>query len=468
MTLAHKATALDTTHTASSPQRATDAAMSAGTTTSAVAQAEPAVAPGESSIAARPHFPVLGRQIALPASLRALGHRNFRLFWTGQLISLVGTWLQAVARGWLVLELTHSAFWLGMVGFATSVPVLLLSLWAGAVVDSVSKRALILVTQILSMVGALMLAALTLTNTVEVWHVMAISLMLGAVFAFDAPARQTFTIDMVGKSDLMNAVALNSAIFNGARVAGPAIGAVVLALWGPGMAFLVNGLSYLAVIAGLLMMKLPRYERKPAETGPRQRVVEGLRYVRHNETIATMMILTAVVSIFAFPYAMLMPVFAQDILGVGKEGYGVLMAVTGVGSLIGALRLTVQSGRDSVRRGKIILVGSIGLPIFLGIFALSSNYLLSLLMLVGVGWTMISINATINTVIQTNVPDELRGRVNGVFAFLFIGMAPAGNLQAGIIADHWGSPAAVFLGAVVCGLTVLYLIWRKRKAFTVV
>ena len=411
----------------------------------------------------KPWLPVLGWKMPLPASLRALGHRNFRLFWSGQLISLVGTWMQMVARGWLVLELTHSPFWLGMVGFANSVPVLLLSLWAGAVADNVSKRALVIWTQAISMVASFALAALTLTQTVQVWHVVAISVIMGVAFAFDAPARQSLTADMVGKRDLVNAVALNSAIFNGARVAGPAIGAVALAWQGPGLAFLLNGLSYVAVIAGLARMDLPPFEKKPEEASPLQRVRDGLGYVRHNRTIATLMILISTVSIFAFPYAILMPIFADEILRVGQEGYGTLMALSGVGALVGALTLTVKSGSASVRRGRMIVAGAVGLPLFLGAFALSNIYLLSLAMLVGVGWTMIAINATTNTIIQTNVPDELRGRVNGVFAFLFIGMAPLGNLQAGVLADHFGAPAAIFIGSVVCALVTAVLLLRNRQ-----
>ena len=416
---------------------------------------------------AKPWLPMFGRQIPLPASLRALGHRNFRLFWSGQLVSLIGTWMQMVARGWLVLQLTDSAFWLGMVGFANSVPVLLFSLWAGAIADNVSKRALVMWTQGISMVASFVLAFLTFSGMVQVWHVLAVSVIMGTAFAFDAPARQALTAEMVGKRDLVNAVALNSAIFNGARVAGPAIGAVALAWQGPGLAFLLNGLSYLAVMAGMARMDLPAFQKKLEEAGPIKRVREGLGYVRHNKTIATLMILVSTVSVFAFPYAILMPIFADKVLGVGQEGYGMLMAVSGVGALVGALTLTVKSGSASVRRGRLITIGAIGLPVFLSLFALSSNYLLSLAMLVGVGWTMIAINATTNTIIQTNVPDELRGRVNGVFAFLFIGMAPLGNLQAGVLADHFGAPAAIFIGSVVCAAVTLVVLLRNRELVNV-
>lgn len=410
-------------------------------------------------------LPLLAWKVPLPPSLRALGHRNFRLFWTGQLISLIGTWMQMIARGWLVLELTHSAFWLGMVGFANAFPVLLFSLWGGAVADRVPKRLLVICTQVVSMVMALVLAGLTLAGIVEVWHILAVSLVLGTAFAFDAPARQSFTVEMVGKDDLMNAVALNSAIFNGARVVGPAIGAVALAWQGPGLAFLINGLSYIAVLFGLFKMDLPMRNRREDADKPKGNPLEGLRYVRQDRTLAVLMGLVTVVSIFAFPYATLMPIFADAVLKVGEQGYGVLMTLSGVGSLIGALSLMVQSGRASVKRGKIVMLGAIGLPIFLGIFALSSNYLLSLAMLAGVGWTMISINATINTIVQTNVPDELRGRVNGVFALLFIGVAPLGNLQAGLVANYFGAPMAVFLGAVLTGFVVAFVLLRKRDVF---
>jgi len=423
--------------------------------------------PAESARSMQPSLPLFGWNIALPPSLRALGHRNFRLFWSGQLVSLIGTWMQNIARGWLVLELTHSPFWLGMVGFANAVPVLIFSLWGGVIADRVPKRSLIIATQAISMVMAFVLAALTYTHTVEVWHIIVVSLILGTVFAFDAPARQSFTVEMVGgKEDLMNSVALNSSIFNGARVAGPAIGAIALAWQGPGLAFFLNGLSYLAVLLGLLMMKLPPFVKRVAKAGDKGKISEGLNYVRHHETIGVLMALVAAVSIFAFPYATLMPIFADDVLHVGKEGYGVLMAVTGIGSLIGALSLAVKSGRAQARRGRIIFLGAIGLPIVLGIFALSTNYLLSLATLLVVGWTMISINATINTVIQTDVPDDLRGRVNGVYALLFIGVAQLGNLQAGLVADHFGAPAAVFIGALASGLVVLYILLRKRHIFS--
>lgn len=431
---------------------------------SSAATAEPVASENpQPNISPQPWMPVFGWNIRLPLAMSALRHRNFRLFWSGQLVSLIGTWMQAVARGWLVLELTHSPFWLGMVGFANSLPVLLLSLWAGAIADNVSKRRLVIATQAISMVMAFVLAILTWTNTVQVWHILAVSLILGGVFAFDAPTRQAFTVEMVnGKEDLMNAVALNSAIFNGARVLGPAIGAIALAWQGPALAFFLNGLSYLAVLYGLFRMDV-KEPKKKADSKSGKQILEGLKFVAQDKLIGPLMIIVAVVSVFAFPYVVLLPIFADAILKVGETGYGTLMAFSGIGSLIGAVRLAFQSGRSTVNRGRLVLVGSMGLPIFLAVFALSPVYLLSLAMLMGIGWTMISVNATINTVVQTNVPDELRGRVNGVFAFLFIGMAPFGNLQAGLIADRYGAPMALFSGAVICLLVTGIVIFKNRQ-----
>lgn len=409
---------------------------------------------------------VLGVTLRLPDAMRALRHRNFRLFWSGYMVSLVGMWMQIVARGWLVLELTGSPLWLGVVGFANSVPVLLFSLWGGAMADHFPKRTLIIWTQITQMAMAFVLALLTFTGVVEVWHVLATSLIAGTAFAFDAPARQAFTIELVGKADLMNAVALNSTIFNGARVLGPMIGALALAWQGPALAFLLNGLSYFAVLNGLFRMRMPAETRKKHEESAWARIVEGLRYVAKSETIGPLMFLVVTTSVFAFPYATLMPVFADKVFNVGEGGYGMLMTFSGVGALIGAISLAVRSGRENIKRGRMILMGALGLPVFLGVFALSPNYYLALAMLVGVGYTMISINATINTVIQTSVPDELRGRVSGVFAFLFIGMAPLGNLQAGLLADRLDAPIALALGAGVCLLVAVGLFLRKRELFS--
>jgi MFS family permease len=399
----------------------------------------------------------------LRQSFSALRHRNFRLFWTGQMVSLIGTWTQVIARSWLVYQLAantgQQGFWLGMVGVASSVPVLVLSLYAGVISDRVSKWRIIVTTQAASMILALILAALTFTGVVQIWHVLAISVLLGVVNAFDAPSRQAFVVEMVGKDDLVNAVALNSTVFNAARVLGPSIAGILLAVVGPAVCFLINGLSYIAVLIGLLMMHLPAFQPMPQTESAWRKLKEGLGYIRGDAVVLALLVLVGVNSFFGMTYSTLAPIFADNVLHAGESGYGLLMGAAGIGALIGALNLAVQSGRSDVRRGRLILFGGGVFSVALAGFALSGNFLLSLVMLAGVGWSMISLNATTNTVIQTSTPDHLRGRVMSVYALLFLGIAPAGSLLAGFLTDLWGAPAALFLNAVICGLTV-FAIWR--------
>jgi MFS family permease len=399
----------------------------------------------------------------LRQSFSALRHRNFRLFWTGQMVSLIGTWTQVIARSWLVYQLAantgQQGFWLGMVGVASSVPVLVLSLYAGVISDRVSKWRIIVTTQAASMILALILAALTFTGVVQIWHVLAISVLLGVVNAFDAPSRQAFVVEMVGKEDLVNAVALNSTVFNAARVLGPSIAGILLAVVGPAVCFLINGLSYIAVLIGLLMMHLPAFQPTPQTESAWRKLKEGLGYIRGDAVVLALLVLVGVNSFFGMTYSTLAPIFADNVLHAGESGYGLLMGAAGIGALIGALNLAVQSGRSDVRRGRLILFGGGVFSVALAGFALSGNFLLSLVMLAGVGWSMISLNATTNTVIQTSTPDHLRGRVMSVYALLFLGIAPAGSLLAGFLTDLWGAPAALFLNAVICGLTV-FAIWR--------
>ena len=399
----------------------------------------------------------------LRQSFSALRHRNFRLFWTGQMVSLIGTWTQVIARSWLVYQLAantgQQGFWLGMVGVASSVPVLVLSLYAGVISDRVSKWRIIVTTQAASMILALILAALTFTGVVQIWHVLAISVLLGVVNAFDAPSRQAFVVEMVGKEDLVNAVALNSTVFNAARVLGPSIAGILLAVVGPAVCFLINGLSYIAVLIGLLMMHLPAFVPKPQTESAWRKLKEGLGYIRGDAVVLALLVLVGVNSFFGMTYSTLAPIFADSVLHAGESGYGLLMGAAGIGALIGALNLAVQSGRSEVRRGRLILFGGGVFSVALAGFALSGNFLLSLLMLAGVGWSMISLNATTNTVIQTSTPDHLRGRVMSVYALLFLGIAPAGSLLAGFLTDLWGAPTALFINAVICGITV-FSIWR--------
>jgi MFS family permease len=422
-----------------------------------------AVAPGAANLAVD-EIETRGRvKPNLRQSFSALRHRNFRLFWTGQIISLIGTWTQVIARSWLVYQLAantgNQGFWLGMVGLASAVPVLLLSLYAGVISDRVSKWRIIVITQTTSMILAFVLAVLTFTGAVQIWHVLLLSLLLGAVNAFDAPSRQAFVVEMVGKEDLVNAVALNSTIFNAARVLGPTVAGILLAVVGPAMCFFINGISYIAVLAGLLMMQQAPFVRKPQTESAWLKLKEGLHYIRGNAVVMPLLVLVGVNSFFGMTYSTLAPIFADNVLHAGESGYGLLMGAAGIGALIGAFNLAMQSGQQGVRRGRLILIGGAVFSVALASFAMSSFFPLSLLALAVVGWAMISLNATTNTVIQTSTPDHLRGRVMSVYALLFLGVAPAGSLLAGFMTDLWGAPIALLINAVICGLTV-FAIWR--------
>jgi len=396
--------------------------------------------------------------LALPPTFRALRHRNYRLWWSGQLISLTGTWMQTVAQSWLVLQLTNSAFLLGLTGFIGSLPILLLSLWGGVVADRVHKRNLLVATQTTAMLQAFLLAFLTWRGLVRVEHVLVLAAVLGLVSAFDAPTRQAFTVEMVGKEDLMNAIALGSTLFNAARIIGPALAGVLLAIIGTAGCFTLNGVSFLAVIAGLLAMRLPPAPRVATSESALHNLREGLAYVRSNSMVLSLLALVGTTSVFGMPYAVLMPIFAQDVLKMGAQGLGFLTAAAGIGALIGALTLASLSRFG--RKGLLLTAGNLLLPALLAAFAFSRSFPLSLLCLVGVGWAMIAQNTTANTLIQITVPDHLRGRVMSVYTLLFMGMTPLGNLQAGTVASLMGAPFAVGFGAAICALAALLILWR--------
>jgi len=383
----------------------------------------------------------------LPAPLRALRHRNFQLFFSGQLISLVGTWMDTVAESWLIYRLTGSSILLGTVAFCSQIPVFLFAPLGGTIVDKVNRRNLIVVTQAASMVLAGTLAFLTLTGWVKVWHVMALAAGLGVVNAFDIPGRQAFIVEMVGKEDLMNAIALNSSMFNAARIVGPAVAGVLVARIGEGWCFAANSASYIAVITGLLMMRVQR-KRVPASGTPLENMVEGFRFVRRTAPIRALLMLLALVSVVGMPYAVLMPIFADRVLHGGARGLGILMGATGVGALLGALSLAARKGLKGL--GSWVAVASGGFGASLILFSISRNFWLSAALLVPAGYSMMTQMASSNTLIQAMVPDRLRGRVMAVYSMGFMGMAPIGALLAGAAADRLGAPLTVAIGGVVC------------------
>jgi MFS family permease len=381
--------------------------------------------------------------------LPALQSRNFRLFFAGQLISLIGTWMDNVAEAWLVYRLTGSSLKLGTIGFCSQIPVFLFAPLGGIVADRYDRHKIIIATQALSMAVAGALAILTLTHRVQVWHVFLLAAIGGVINAFDIPARQAFLSDMVGREKLMNAIALNSSMFNGARIVGPAVAGILVASIGEGWCFGANSLSYIAVITGLLMMKMHYTPRAGArDNSPLQDIVEGFRFVKNAKPIRVLLLLLGLVSLVGMPYSVLMPIFADRILHGGARGLGILMGATGVGALAGALTLALKRGLKGISR--IISYCALGFGTSLILFSFSRYFWLSAFLLVPVGYSMMVQMASSNTLLQSMSPDRLRGRVLAVYSMMFMGMAPFGALFAGAIAEHVGAPITVAIGGVAC------------------
>ncbi len=383
-----------------------------------------------------------------PGAFAALRYPNYRLWFAGQATSLIGTWMQSVAQGWVVYELTGSKFALGAISFAGSLPTLFLMLPAGALVDRWSRRRLLVATQSVMMLYAFILAGLAASGVLQVWHIGLLAFTLGIANSFDAPARQAMAAEMVDdRRDLMNAVALNSAMFNLARILGPALGCIVLAAVGAAWCFTLNGLSFLAVIWALTKMRLPAAARPAKSDRLASDVGDGLRYVRHNPSVRALIMLAGASSLFGLTYATLMPAFAADILQVGEAGLGALNAAVGAGALIGSMTVAFM-GRFR-RKGRLLTAGSLIFPTALILFSSSRSFLLSLACLVFVGFGWVAQNATSNTLVQSIVPDELRGRVMAVYTFMFFGITPFGALLAGTLAQVLGPARAVAINATI-------------------
>jgi len=384
----------------------------------------------------------------VPAKVRALRHRNFQLFFAGQLISLIGTWMQTVAQSWLVYRLTGSAVLLGTVAFASQIPVFLFATVGGIVADRLRKHPIVVFAQIASMLLAFILAWLTLTDRIQVWHIITLASLLGTVNAFDIPARQSFLVEMVGKDDLINAIGLNSSMFNGARVIGPAVAGIMVASIGEGWCFLVNAVSYIAVIVGLMMMRLAPPVPRAHGAAQNPGVFEGFRYAWRTGPVLALLLLIALVSMTGMPYSVLMPIFADKILHGGARGLGMLMCAIGVGATMGALTLAMRSGLRGLSR--LVAMSSAGFGLGLIFFSMSRSFWLSMAVLVPTGYSVMLQMATANTMLQTMAPDHLRGRVMGLYSMMFMGMAPIGALGAGFTAARLGAPLTVAIGGVVC------------------
>lgn len=393
-----------------------------------------------------------------PGAFAALRHRNFQLFYAGQFLSLVGTWMQSTAQGWLVLNLTNSELLLGVVTAVASAPTVLFSLYAGALADRADKRRIIVAANAAALVLALLLAVLTHTRTITYPTVLAIAFALGTANAFEIPTRQSFFVELVGRDDLPNAIALNSAQFNATRIVGPAVAGWLIGTAGTAACFYANAASYLFVLAGLKAMRLPAFRRPEKRAGTLETIREGLAYIRSDRLSRTLVCLIAAFSVLGFPYVMLMPVFARDILRVGAHGLGWLLAATGAGALAGGIALAAAGER--IPRGRIMLGASLGFCASVFAFAGSRSFAISLALLAVVGFTMVLNNATVNALLQSTVPDHLRGRVMSVYVFMFVGTAPVGALQAGALSKALDAPAALQIGAAVLAVIVIAVAWR--------
>lgn len=386
---------------------------------------------------------------SLKLIFRALSHRNYRLFFGGQGISLIGTWMQQIAMSWLVYRLTDSALLLGVVGFTSRIPTFLLASLAGVLADRWNRHRVLVITQTLSMIQAMILAILVLTGAIAVWHIIFLSLSLGLINALDIPTRQSFVVDMIEKrEDLGNAIALNSSIVNGARLIGPSVAGMLIATLGEGMCFLLNGLSFIAVIFALLAMKITPKKREAQSSKVFQGLKEGFSYAFGFAPIRSVLLLLGLISLMGMPFTVLMPIFAEKILHGGPQALGFLSGATGVGAIAGSIYLA--SRKSVLGLGRIIVISSNLFGIGLIGFSLSRLFWLSLLMMLLTGFGMMVEMASSNTVLQTIVEEDKRGRIMGFYTMAFMGMVPFGSLLAGTLANNIGAPNTVMIGGVAC------------------
>ena len=458
---------------------------------------EPTDPPGETLTGAQPAARTvpLRRFFRLPRTFASLRHRNFRLFVSGQFVSLTGTWVQGAALSWLIYELTQSKEQLGLIQGLRTFPVMLLSLYGGVMADRHSRHRIVVVTQTLSMILALMLALLVFQEMVAVWHIILITIAFGAIHAFDIPARHSFVVEMVGEEDLTNAIALNSSVFNAARVIGPALAGIMMVAAGAAACFLINGLSYIAVIVGLVMMRFSRpaeVQEKPEQSSAWKQVTEGFGIVLRHPKVRRLLTLDVVVGMFGASYAVLMPVFASDILLTNESGFGFMLSATGLGALCGAL--VVANLRNKERAPYYMFAGMLMLCANMMIFAWAhhigpvaggvvenifgaravssgilksivenADFCVAVVSLAGVGMGLLLLLSTINGAIQSSVSNSVRGRVMGEWSFAYVGSVPMGSLLIGFTAERIGAPEAVTANAVICLTAGLYVILKMLK-----
>ena len=380
-------------------------------------------------------------------TLRALRHRNFRLFFFGQLASLIGTWMQSLAQGWLVWRLSHSEWLLGVVGFAQFSPILFFGLFGGIAADRFNRHRIVVATQTAALVQASLLAVLTLTGRITIWEIVALAAALGTINAFDMPGRQSFLVQMVGREDLGNAIALNSSIFNGARILGPALAGLVVGLWGEGACFAINAASFLAVLASLLAMRLEKPQARPPAESALKSLWGGLAYAFGTPPVRSLLILMTATSLTAFPFSFFLPAIAGGVLKRGPSSFGLLLTCSGIGALLGALAMAYRKSLGGL--GRFAGLMSMAFGILLSLFALSTNFYLSCSLLAGCGFCMMSQMAAVNTCLQSLVPEHLRGRLMSLYTITFIGISPLGGLLLGRFAAHLGVQRVLAASALV-------------------
>ncbi|RMG03515.1 MAG: MFS transporter [Nitrospirae bacterium] len=376
----------------------------------------------------------------------ALTVRNYRYFLTAQIISLTGTWMHQAAQGWLVYDLTHSSLYLGYTGAVFTLPILLFTLFGGVLADRFPKKSILMFTQFLSILPPLLLGIFTLTHSITVWEVLIIAFIMGSINSIDIPSRQSFLIEMVGRGYLLNAIALHSASFHGARMLGPVIAGLLISSIGLPYCFLINALSFIPVVMVLARMQIN--ERKTIPKDIISDFKEGFSFILHNQSIRQLLLMIMVFSIFGMPYNHFMPYFAEDIFQKGAKGLGLLMGGGGTGALLAALTLAIRG--DIKNKKGYIMIASFIFPIALISFALTKNFLVAILLLMVAGFSMVSLLATANSYIQLKVPDELRGRVMSVFSFIFLGMVPIGSFSLGYLAEFVGTPVMFIFSGSLC------------------
>ncbi len=391
----------------------------------------------------------------------ALTYPNYRLWFCGQMVSLFGTWMQMTAQGYLLFTLTHSTAYLGYLSFVNGIPTWCLMLYAGVVADRLAKRTLLMLTQTVMMMMALILAWLTFRGVIQPWQILALAGGMGVANAFDAPARQSFAIELVGRADLTNAIALNGAMFNTATAIGPALGGVIYGLVGPGWCFMLNGFSFLAVILALGLMRLPPHTPPQTRVSLLTDLREGFRYVQSQPIMRALIALSAVAGLFGFAFIPLFPAWAVKVLGGNETTNGLLQSARGLGALIGALTIAAL-GRFPFK-GRVFTVGTFLFPVFLFIFATTRQLPWALLTLVLTGFFLVASMNLSNALIQALVPDHLRGRVMAMYMFMFFGFMPIGGLFTGAVAEHVGEPASVMLNATLYGAACA-VIWLLAPA----